>query len=159
MNPAQEKFKNQIRNPFYFWWGMLFKLPTVLFWRIRITHLDESNCQVTLPYFWRSQNPFKSIYFAAMSGAAELSTGVLCQYALAGKGKFSMLVVGLKAEFFKKANQKITFTCQDGLAVRDLLGRLEPGESETLTMVAFGTNPEKETVAKFYITWSFKRKS
>lgn len=146
-------------NPFIFWWAMLFKLPSVVFWRIRVKEISMEQCQVTIPFFWRSQNPFRSIYFAAMAGAAELSTGALCQLAMVGKGKYSMLVVGFKAEYYKKANQKITFLCDQGIELQNLIDHLQPGESDTLTMISTGTNPSGEVVAKFFITWSFKKKS
>lgn len=142
-----------------FWFAMLLKLPSAIFWKLRIRKLEIDTCEVTIPYFWRSQNPFKSIYFAALAGAAELSTGALCQLALAGKGSFSMLVVDFRAEYFKKANTKITFTCDQGTALFELIESMEPGATDQLTMISTGKNSSGETVAKFYITWSFKRKS
>ena len=145
-------------NPFIFWWAMLFKLPSAVFWRLKIKSISEEKCQVTIPYFWRSQNPFQSIYFAAMAGAAELSTGALCQLSMVGKGKFSMLVVDFKAEYHKKANQKITFTCNQGKELNELINGLKPEETAKLTMVSIGTSPQGEVVAKFYVTWSFKNK-
>ncbi|MFC5190669.1 DUF4442 domain-containing protein [Algoriphagus aquatilis] len=152
-------YRNKMTNPYIFWLAMLVKLPSAIFWRLRVRTLEMESCEVTIPYFWRSQNPFKSIYFAALAGAAELSTGALCQLALAGKGSFSMLVVDFRAEYFKKANTKITFTCDQGTALFELIESMEPGATDQLTMVSTGKNSSGETVAKFYITWSFKRKS
>ena len=152
-------YRNKMTNPYIFWLAMLVKLPSAIFWRLRVRTLEMESCEVTIPYFWRSQNPFKSIYFAALAGAAELSTGALCQLALAGKGSFSMLVVDFRAEYFKKANTKITFTCDQGTALFDLIEKMEKGATDQLTMISTGKNTSGETVAKFYITWSFKRKS
>jgi hypothetical protein len=158
MTQEAKKYLKQMSNPFIFWWAMLFKLPSAVFWRLRIKKISPEECWVTIPYFWRSQNPFNSIYFAAMAGAAELSTGALCQLGMAGKGKFSMLVVDFRAEYHKKANQKITFVCNQGKELTQLLDSLEPGGTATLTMVSTGTNPNREMVARFFVTWSFKRK-
>lgn len=94
-----------------------------------------------------------------MAGAAELSTGALCQLSMAGKGKFSMLVVDFKAEYHKKANQKITFTCDQGKELNELIDKLQPNDTDTLTMVSTGTSPQGEVVARFFVTWSFKRKA
>lgn len=146
-------------NPLIFWFAMLLKLPTAVFWRLKIAQLDGQRCEVTIPYFWRSKNPFKSIYFAALAGAAELSTGALCQLALAGKGSFSMLVVDFRAEYSKKANTKILFTCEQGEELFSLIDALKPGETNQLTMLSSGKNKGGEEVARFFITWSFKRKS
>jgi acyl-coenzyme A thioesterase PaaI-like protein len=159
MNPQAKQYQKRMSNPFIFWWAMLFKLPSAVFWRLKIKSISEEKCEVTIPFFWRSQNPFRSIYFAAMAGAAELSTGALCQLSMSGKGKFSMLVVDFRAEYYKKANQKITFTCNQGRELNQLIDGLIPEETAQLTMVSTGTNPQGEVVAKFYVTWSFKRKS
>lgn len=159
LSEAALDYQKKMTNPLIFWFAMLLKLPSAIFWKLRVKKLDHHSCEVTIPYFWRSQNPFKSIYFAALAGAAELSTGALCQMALAGKGKFSMLVVDFRAEYFKKASTKITFTCEQGNELFELIGRLNPGETSQLTMISTGKNTSGETVARFYVTWSFKRKN
>ena len=158
MHPKAIVYQKRMTNPFIFWWAMLLKLPSAVFWKLKVKSLTEEKCEVTIPFTWRTQNPFKSIYFAAMAGAAELSTGALCQLSMAGKGNFSMLVVDFRAEYHKKANQKITFTCSQGLELAKLINKLQPGETGTLTMVATGTGIQGQNVAKFYVTWSFKRK-
>ncbi|PSL07629.1 DUF4442 domain-containing protein [Cecembia rubra] len=159
MNPEARKYQKRMSSPIIFWLAMLFKLPSAVFWRLKIKSLTLEKCEVTIPYFWRSQNPFQSIYFAALAGAAELSTGALCQLAMAGKGKFSMLVVDFRAEYHKKANDTTTFLCDQGAELNKLIEGLAPDENEKLTMVSTGTNSKGELVAKFYVTWSFKRKS
>lgn len=159
LGPAAISYQKKMTNPVIFWFAMLAKLPSAVFWRLKIKALDTHQCQVTIPFFWRSQNPFRSIYFAALAGAAELSTGALCQLALAGKGAFSMLVVDFRAQYSKKANTKITFTCDQGSELFQLIDKLEPGQSEQLTMISIGTNTAGEEVARFFVTWSFKRKS
>ncbi|MGB6034813.1 MAG: DUF4442 domain-containing protein [Cryomorphaceae bacterium] len=159
LNKEAQDYIRKASNPFLFKLGLGFKLPSALFWSLRIKSLSLEKCAVTIPFKWRTQNPFKSIYFAAMAGAAELSTGALCQLSQAGKGKYSMLVVDFRAEYYKKANQKITFTCAQGLELNTLIDSLEIGSSEKLTMISAGTNPQGEEVAKFFVTWSFKRKA
>jgi hypothetical protein len=157
--PSALDYQRKMTNPIIFWFAMLLKLPSAVFWRLKIKTLTTEMCEVTIPFFWRSQNPFKSIYFAALAGAAELSTGALCQFALAGKGQFSMLVVDFRAEYSKKANSKITFSCNQGSELFELIDSMQIGESAQLTMISTGTNSTDETVAKFFVTWSFKRKS
>ena len=159
LNPTAKSYISKMCNPFIFWWYMLVKLPSAVFWKLRVKTLILEKCEITIPYFWRSQNPFRSIYFAALAGAGELSTGLLAQLALAGKGDFSMLVVDFKAEFKKKANQKITFSCDQGIELNELINSLQVGESGQLQMISKGLNEDGELVAQFFITWSFKRKS
>jgi acyl-coenzyme A thioesterase PaaI-like protein len=159
LNKEAQDYIRKASNPFLFKLGLGLKLPSALFWGLQIKSLSLEKCEVTIPFKWRTQNPFKSIYFAAMAGAAELSTGALCQLSQAGKGKYSMLVVDFRAEYYKKANQKITFTCAQGLELVALIDSLAVGDADKLTMVSTGTNPAGEEVAKFFVTWSFKRKA
>lgn len=159
LKPGALSYQKKMSNPLYFWFGMLIKLPSAIFWKFRIKELDAEKCVVTIPFCWRTQNPFKSIYFAAMAGAGELTTGALCQLAISGLGKYSMLVVDFRAEYFKKANQKITFTCEQGQELFKLIESLQPNDTGKLTMISSGKNPQGEEVARFYVTWSFKRKA
>jgi hypothetical protein len=159
LSPAALSYQRKMSNPLFFWFAMLVKLPSAVFWRLRIKTLTADKCEVTIPYFWRSQNPFKSIYFAALAGAAELSTGALGQLALAGRAPFSMLVVDFRAEYSKKANSKITFSCDQGAELFALIESLKIGETGQLTMISTGKNTSGEAVARFFVTWSFKRKA
>lgn len=159
LSSAAQSYQKKMSNPLIFWIAMLLKLPTAVFWRLKIAHLDGERCEVTIPYFWRSKNPFQSIYFAALAGAAELSTGALCQLALAGRGSFSMLVVDFRAEYSKKATTKTYFSCDQGAELFALIGGMNAGDKAQLTLVSTGKNTAGEEVAKFYITWSFKRKN
>lgn len=159
LSSAALDYQRKMNNPFIFWFAMLTKLPSAVFWKLRIKTLTHERCEVSIPYFWRTQNPFRSIYFAALAGAAELSTGALGQMAVAGRGPFSMLVVDFRAEYSKKANTKIIFTCEQGIELFALIDSLQVGESKQLTMISTGKNTAGETVARFFVTWSFKRKS
>ena len=155
---AGKKLANNYTSPFKFWLGMLYRLPTVIYWGVRLKNLDPEKCAVTIPYSWRTQNPFSSTYFAALAGAAELSTGALCQAHLAGRGKWSMLVTDLNVQYTKKATTKITFLCEQGEELVNTLDNIEKtGTPQKLTMVSAGPNTEGVEVAKVFVTWSFKK--
>ena len=69
---------------------------------LRIDEFDAGKCAVSLPYGWRTQNPFRSIYFAAQCMAAELSTGALAMLAIQSSNEsVSMLVTNMSASFGK----------------------------------------------------------
>ena len=159
MSSEQLDYQKKMINPFYFRMAMLAKLPSVIFWGIGVKTLNHEKCEVTLPFTWKTQNPFKSIYFAALAGAAELSTGLLCQLAIAGKGKFSMLVVDFRAEFHKKASTKTTFSCENGEELFALINQMKAEDTSQFTTISLGKNTTGEVVAKFYVTWSFKKKA
>ena len=110
MKVKSSQYQKKVLNPVLFRIGMLKRLPSVVFWGISISWIDDQLCKVRIPFTWRTQNPFKSIYFAALAGAAELSTGALCQMLLADRVPHSMLVTDFRAEYFKKANTCLLYT-------------------------------------------------
>ncbi|EON78948.1 hypothetical protein ADIS_0541 [Lunatimonas lonarensis] len=159
MNPIQEKFARNMMNPLKFRWFLLTKLPSVLFWGVKVNRLDQSYCELSLPYRWSTKNPFRSIYFAALSGTAELASGILCMLHLTGTGSFSMLVTGFEANFYKKATGTTRFICKDGDKLRAMLNTLkEPGQTATFIMEVVGLNAEGNSIGAFKLTWSFKKK-
>jgi acyl-coenzyme A thioesterase PaaI-like protein len=156
-------FIKKFMNPLNQWLFLFAKLPAALFMGVKVVKLDTEKSVVTVPYRWRSQNPFKSTYFAAQAAAAEMSTGILCSLAIHGRGKISMLITDMRAEYIKKVNKKATFTCSMGPEVFEMVAKaIETGEGQTLTMESIGTMPGEDgkavVVSKFYFTWSVKAK-
>jgi hypothetical protein len=138
---------------------LLWKLPSAWFVGIGVRFCDEQKSLVRLPYGWRSQNPFRSTYFAAQCAAGELSTGILALAHLQGKPPVSMLVTHVEAEFLKKASATLEFTCEDGKSLEKTIERaLETGEAQVFKATSIGRLPDGTEAAKVWITWSFKKK-
>lgn len=154
-------FSKLISNPFKFRLYLLTKLPAAFFCGVRIVAYDEHVCTTSIKYSWYSKNPFRSIYFAALAMAAEMSTGVLAMGQLYGrKTAVSMLVTHQDAEFIKKARGHIRFTCNEGDEIGKAIQKaIETGAGEQITITSRGENEAGETVAIFSFTWSFKKKS
>lgn len=157
---AASNFFQLINNRFKFNLFLFSKLPSAYFSGVRVKYADEEKCEVTVPFKWFSQNPFKSTYFACLSMAAEMTTGVLGLAHIHGrKPGVSMLVVNIKGDFMKKAVGKTTFTCNDGIAIKQSIeSAIATGEGKTITAKSTGVNEQGEVVAVFEITWSFKGK-
>ena len=149
-----------MKHPIKFRMFLLFKLPSAFFCGVRVRDIDEKRCVVTVPYKWFSQNPFKSTYFACLSMAAEMSTGALAMAHVYKRiPAISMLVVKVDSEYFKKASGKTTFICEDGEALlQTIQDSIATGEGRTFRAKSTGRNANNETVAEFYVTWSFKAK-
>ncbi len=140
---------------------LLFKLPIAKIAGLKLHHFDENKSQISVRLSWLNQNPFKSMFWAVQGMAAELSTGLLCTDKIRKSGKkISMLVVGLEANFTKKAVGKIIFTCEQGAELDAVLQKaVETGEGQTLKMCSVGIDEKDDQVAEFFFTWSFKVKS
>lgn len=139
---------------------MLVKLPAAFFSGVRLRKITEEEAVVSVPYKWFSQNPFKSTYFACQAMAAEMSTGVLALGQLYKRNPpVSMLVTGLKAQYFKKATERVYFTCSAGIEIKDAVERaISSGEGQTFDAVSTGKTASGEVISEFVITWSFKAK-
>jgi len=159
-SPIIQKMLSRFRTPWMMRLYFLRRLPTLVFWGVRIHDIDVDRCVIRLPYGWRSQNPFRSTYFAAQSGAAELSSGLLAMMGIAGRGKVSMLVTKVSSTFSKKADKAAFFECTDGPLLRETIQRaLDTGEGQTVTVISTARLKDGTEVSQTEITWSFKKKS
>lgn len=136
-------------------------LPLAAFAGLRVVRLDGAACAVRVPGGWRTQNPFRSTYFAAQAMAAEMSTGapalVLLQDAPAS---VAMLVVGLRARYGKKLVGPGTFTFEDVAGMKAAVERaVASDEPQALTARSTGRDAAGAVVAEFEVDWSFRRRS
>ena len=155
--PAVQALVRNLNTPWKMRLYFLQKLPSLYFWGVRIKKCTLQKAEVTIPFSWRTQNPFRSTYFAALSGAAELSTGTLALLGLAGRERISMLVVEISAQYFKKADATVTFTCEQGETLIAAIDKaMETGESQQFVANTTGRLPNGEVACEMQITWSFK---
>ncbi|MBK8608924.1 MAG: thioesterase [Chitinophagaceae bacterium] len=156
-----DKFLQTIKHPVKFRLFLLSKLPSAFFSGVRVVDADTEKCSVQVPYKWFSTNPFKSTYFACLSMAAEMSTGVLAlAHIYKREPAVSMLVLKVEGNFFKKATGITVFTCDQGNAVKQTIeDAIATGEGKMITAKSYGKNETGDLVAEFAVTWSFKVKS
>ncbi len=159
LRPAQAKLRAQMLSPWKWRLFTLGKLPSLALWRVKLTALDAEACTLVIPYGYRTQNPFRSTYFAAQAGAAELSTGALAMLHLAGGAAASMLVTRFDSRYHKKVSKTLTLVCEDGPAIANAIeGTLVDGEGRETVAYARGYLPDGQLASEFWITWSFKRR-
>ena len=154
-----EKFRRAISNPLKLKLFMLRKLPMAYLAGLRVAEVQPERCTITVPYKYLTQNPFRSIYFACLSMAAEMASGLLAMMHVQSGSPVSMLVVGLEADFTKKAVGLIRFTCPDGAAIGQAIAESRAtGEGRTVLATSTGVDEAGDPVAVFRITWSFRAK-
>ncbi len=152
------KYRDIILNKWKLKYMLWRRLPSLLFWGVSVENLTKEKSAVIIKHNNFNKNPFKSIYFSALMGTAEFSTGILAQQTVMDLGRFSMLVVNAEAEFLKKATGKITFHCDQGREVFELLSELRTNETASLLMESEGYNEDNVLVMRAKFNWSFKRK-
>ena len=151
-------FFRLIRSPLKFRIFLFTKLPSAFFAGVRVKNIDEHRCVVTVPYKWFSQNPFRSTYFACLSMAAEMSTGVLGLALIHELNPpVSMLVIKIEGDFMKKAVDLTTFICEEGDRIKQTIAEsIRSGQGQAIRVRSTGMNKNGEIVAEFFISWSFK---
>ena len=158
MNSAFKEFKQRINNRFFFKQFLLAKLPAAFFAGLKIELFNEEQAIVSVKQKWFNTNPFRSIYFAVLSMAGEMGTGILSMgHTYKCKPSLSMLVTEQRSVYHKKATGKILFHCNDGNKIANAVEEaINTGNSVSITCYSKGINSSNEIVAECWITWSFK---
>ena len=160
LSPEQERYKKRMLNAWLFRFFLLFKIPLGWASGMKVVELEANHASTTVHHRWLNQNPFKSMYFAVLAMAAELSTGALALMSIEGiNPSIASIIVGMDAEFVKKATGKIKFTCQEGQKVFETIEKCKSsGQAETVKMRTEGVSADGTVVAVFHFTWSFKQR-
>jgi len=160
INQSQDFF-SLIGNKLRFNLFLLKQLPAAYFSGVRLVSVNSGACSVSVPFRWFTKNPFRSTYFACLSMAAEMSTGILAMgHLYKKKPPVSMLVTAVDSIYIKKATGITTFVCKDGhLFAEAVRMAIQNGQPQTVKAKATGYNQQQEVVAEFWVTWSFKVKT
>ena len=137
----------------------LVSMPAARFEGPRLDRIDDEACITSIPGGWRSQNPFKTMYWAAQGMGAELATGA-APFAMsrAMPEKRRMFVVGTEASFGKRAKGRIRFTCDGVSAARDALVQSRVGgESVECEPKSVGRDHSGALVSEVKLTGTIPR--
>ena len=160
MNQAKANisFQRKMLNPFFFKLFLFLKLPMAFLAGLKLKELSDAHAVVRMKYKYLNKNPFGSIYFACLSMAGELASGMLAaSIAYKSNPKISMLVVGVKINFTKKAVGTIIFECNQGKEILETIQKsIDTGEGQTIEALTVAKNIHGDIVADFLINWSFK---
>ncbi len=155
------KFQKLASSNFLFRLYMLKVLPMAFLAGIRVKEFSPEKSILTIKFSWLTQNPFRSIYFACLAMAAEISTGLLVMNGIYNsKPSISMLVTKNQSVFLKKAVGKISFTCNGGKIIAEAIQKArQQEEGSVIDVKSVGVDEAGDTVAEFTFTWSLKAKS
>ena len=153
-----EQFRKRCLSPFFRLF-LLMRLPLAYLVGVKVKSFDSKEVRTTVKLNWLTKNPFKSLYFAVLQMAAELSTGLhLFQY-LNKETQFSMLLVSVRSTFTKKAVGKIEFVCQEGIDAQEMVSKLmKTNEGITKIFKVIALNALQQEVATFEFEWSCKKR-
>lgn len=158
---SDKKYLKLLNSPIMFKLFLAGRLPMGFMAGLKVKHVDTEQCQITVPYRWMNQNPFRSTYFAVLSMAAEMSTGMFgMMMTIESDPSVSMLVSKVESEFIKKATGITTFTCTEGKLINEAIEKaVLTGEGQQFLATTVGTSKTGEVESRFKVQWSFKMRS
>lgn len=158
LTEKQERLLKRMRSKFNYFFYTLFNVPSAFIAGVKLDHLSGDRCVTSVSYKFLNKNPFRSIYFAVISMAAELSTGCLVMVATEGfEKKIGFIVVDLKASFHSKAKGKVEFICEDGQILSEAVQKcLETGKQTEVKLKTIGKMKDGSVGSEFYFTWTLK---
>ena len=138
---------------------MLFKLPAAWLTGVRILSISDAKCEVKVRFKWINQNPYRSMFWAVQGMAAELTTGMLLTKSIQESNtNISMLLVGNKSNFYKKAVGKIKFICDQGETAKELINLAKKNITHKAWLKAKGFDETGDIVSEFDFEWSCKKR-
>jgi acyl-coenzyme A thioesterase PaaI-like protein len=104
------------------------------------------------------------MYFGALAAGADCAGGLIAMRLIQEEGnQVALIFKDFQASFLKRAEGDVLFTCEEGLAIRELVQKaLRSGEREEMSVRVKATVPPQfgqDPVAEFVLTLSLKRKS
>jgi len=157
--PQAAAFRSQVLSPAKLRLFLMQKLPMAWLAGLRLRELTPEHAVVTIRYKYLTQNPFRSVYFACLAMAAEFASGIQAMMHVQAGSPVSMLVVGMQADFTKKAVGVIYFSCPDGPQIAQAVAESRAtGEGRTVVCTSTGVDEAGDVVAVFRLTWSFRAK-
>jgi len=139
------------------------KIPMIAYLRPSVVEMDDDHCVVRIPLGRRTRNHLRTMYFGALCAGADCAGGIIAMRQINRRGgKVKFLFKDFSADFLKRAEGDVLFTCVQGRKLIDLVERAEAADErveDTVDVVA--TVPDKlgdEPVARFQLTISLKRR-
>ena len=130
-----------------------------------IVEVNENRCEIRIPLNWRTRRrDIGAMYLGTLCMGADVASGLIAFHLMRTRRlRVSFIFKDLRAEFLKRAEDDVHFSCDDGANVVALVERaLQSGEREETTVNVIARVPKKlgeEPVARFAMTLSVKRKS
>ena len=144
------------------WWAFR-HVFLISFVQPSVIELTENRCEIVIPLTWRTRNHLRSMYVGVLCIGADVAGGLIALHLMqTRKIRLSFVFKDMRAEFLKRAEGPVQFSCEDGEAIQRLVARADAGGvREEATVAVIARVPSKsgdEPVAKFAMTLSVKKR-
>ncbi len=134
-------------------------VPMIAYVRPTIVSMSPQHISVRIPLTRRTRNHLKSMYFGALNIGADLAGGFIALRRAQESGKkISFVFKDSQAQYLRRAEGDVVFTCEAGDSIRALVDKaVKTGERHELP-VAIVARVGDEIVARFTLTLSLRAK-
>lgn len=142
----------------------LFKIRMIGFVRARLVEYTDQKTVIRIPLNRRTRNHLGSMYFGALATGADVTGAwIAFDYLARTKKRVSIVFKDISAEFHKRADGDVYFTCLDGPEVLQAFNdTIADGERKNIVLKVVATVPsnyQDEPVATFKMTLSMRYKA
>lgn len=160
--PLAKVLSPETRETIYLRAFGLMKVPMLFFASPKVVELSAEQVTVKIPLTRKTKNHWNSMYFAALAAGADCAGGLLAMRQIHEEGnQVTLIFKDFHADFLKRAEGDVHFTCSEGIEIRDLVKKaLATGERQNMPVHVVATVPSKlgtEPVANFVLTLSLKK--
>lgn len=141
----------------------LFQIRMIGFVGARLVSYDEDKTVIKIPLSRNTRNHLGSMYFGSLATGADVTGAwIAFDYLAKTKAPVSIVFKEMSAEFLKRADGDVYFTCLDGKnVVKAFEETIADGERKNVEVTVTATVPSKyndEPVAMFRLTLSMRHK-
>ena len=138
------------------------KVRMIRYCRPKIIAISKEHLDVIIPLNRRNRNHLNSMYIGTLIVGADITAGFLAMVQIKqSKRNIQLAFKDFKADFLKRAEGDVLFTCHDGPAIKNLISQaINTGERQNMTVCVEAKVPSinEDLVAKFELTLSLKDK-
>jgi len=138
------------------------RIPMMLYVRPSVLEISNERVVVKIPLRRRTRNHLGSMYFGALGVGADCAAGALAMRLVKQQPEnISLIFKNFSAEFHKRAEGDVDFSCTQGNEIAHLVARAAASDERVEAMVvviATLHDQGDDPVATFKLTLSMKRR-
>ncbi len=138
----------------------IFKIPMISYVKPRLIQITDHDVLVRIKLRRRTKNHLKSMYFGALAVGADVTAGLHAFYFCDELNvRPSFAFKGMKAEFIKRAETDVEFSCAEGQIIREqVLKAIQTNERQNHWVKVTAKDLNGDIVALFEMEISVKIK-
>lgn len=162
MNRLHGLIPKRIRESLWLSLFGLTKIPLLFYVGVSVVEISPERMVVKIPLRRRTKNHLGSMYFGALCIGADVAPGAYAIYLIRQQSApISMVFKDFQAEFLKRAEGDVHFSCNQGREIAQLVAQAAASDMRVerqLDVIATVPSMNDDPVARFKVTLSLKRR-